>query len=48
MLVEPPVDPLKSEVTENKPRDEKGHFINIPKITPTKSVLDNFFIKSYW
>ena len=44
MLVEPPVDPLKSEVTENKPRDEEGHFINIPKITPTKSVLDNFLL----
>lgn len=42
-LVEP-VDELKSEVTSSKPRDEKGKFIKIPDVLPSKNVLENFLL----
>lgn len=35
---------LKSEATASRPRDEKGHFINIPQIKSTDNVLTRFLM----
>lgn len=42
-LVEP-TDRLKSEVASSKPRDEKGKFIKIPNVVPSKNVVENFLL----
>lgn len=40
------VDELKSEVTQSKPRDESGQFLNVPKIKPSDGPITQF-IKSH-
>ncbi len=37
-------DELRSEVTSSKPRDEKGHFINVPDVKSGKNPLERFLL----
>ncbi len=37
-------DKLRSEVTSSKPRDEKGHFINVPDVKAGKNPLEKFLL----
>lgn len=37
-------DKLRSEVTGSKPRDEKGHFINVPDVKTGKNPLEKFIL----
>ncbi len=37
-------DELRSEVTSSKPRDERGHFINVPDVKAGKNPLEKFLL----
>lgn len=37
-------DKLKSEATSSKPRDEKGHFIDVPDVKTGKNPLEKFIL----
>ena len=37
-------DKLRSDVTSSKPRDEKGHFINVPDVKSGKNPLEKFLL----